>query len=420
MVSNLTLPTPDPTDDVWGEDLNAAVTAVNNDLETTKTNVATLTGAVGSVETALASKADSAAVTTALAGKANTTDLAAKADSSTVTALQTVVSGKADSSVVTALQTEVSGKADQTDLTSGLDAVNGSIDQLSNEVDTKADASALATKADTTTVDAALALKADLTDLAPSPVFVESDELVPVGSPAETVVYHVPQRAPESVKITHVSGNQATPISNFELPDDLAIGDVVLAIAVTIGAGRSYTWGAPWTEIFDYSQSRTTSAAIYRITDQAALDDISAPVITPSGNFDQMVLATVKLKAQVNTAWPAYSSGGGRSAATLTSPTNTSFGVGSISTSPFASFNTEYIFAAAYSGIPAGPAPTITLPAAYSTVFNATTGGLRFVMGKRAVSAVPVAAQTIAVSHVTGFANALYGGAHFIVPAKEA
>lgn len=417
MVSNLTLPTPDPTNDVWGEDLNAAVTAVNNDLETAKTNVISVTGSVASLSTAVAGKADSSAVSAALAGKANTSDLAGKADSSTVSALATTVAGKADSSTVDALSATVANKANSSDVTSGFDAVNTAVADLATEVSTKADSSALAAKADTTAMNAALALKANTADLPPEAVFLEDGELVPAGSPAETVVYQMPKRAPSDVKITHVSGNQGTAISNFELPDDLAIGDVVLAIAVTIGAGRSYTWAAPWTEIFDYSQSRTISAAIYRISDQAALDAISVPVITPSGNFDQMVLATAKIVAQVNTAWPAYSSGGGRSAATLTSPTNTSFGVGAISTSPFASFNTEYLFAAAYSGIPSGPAPTITLPVSYENVFDATTGGLRFIMGKRKVSAVPIAAQTIAVSHVTGFANALYGGAHFIVPA---
>lgn len=404
MVSNLTLPTPDPTDDVWGEDLNTAIAAVNNDLESTKANLVLTNQTVASVQSALGGKADSSAVTSALALKANIDDLNAKADLSTVTALSGVVADKAD----------------QSDVTSGFDAVNAEVDALSGVVGTKADSSDLAEKADITTMNAELALKADVVDIAPSPVFLEHGDLIPAGTPAESVIYHVPQRAYEDVKITHVSKNQGTAISNFELPDDLAIGDVVLAIAVTIGAGRSYTWAAPWTEIFDYSQSRTISAAIYRIPDQAALDDIVVPVITPSGNFDQMVLATMKIEAQVNTAWPAFSSGGGRSAATIVSPTNTSFGVNTISTSPFASFDTEYIFGAAYSGIPAGPAPELTIPPAYEEVFDATTGGLRFIMGKRPMAVVPISAQTIAVSHVSGFANALYGGAHFIVPAKEA
>jgi hypothetical protein len=404
MVSNLTLPTPDPTDDVWGEALNTAIEAVNTDLETTKTSVTTVSNRVTTVENTLGDKADADAVASALALKADDSDLAAKADKSVVDPLVIAVADKADTS----------------DVTAGFDTVNGSINELAAEVDLKADSSALALKADITTVDLALSLKADVDDIAPSPVFLEHGDLIPAGTPAETVIYHVPQRSYEDVKVTHVSANQGTAISNFDLPDDLAIGDVVLAIAVTIGAGRSFAWAAPWTEIFDYSQSRTISAAIYRISDQAALDDIVVPVITPQGNFDQMVLATMKIEAQALTAWPAFSSGGGRSAATIVSPTNSSFGVNTISSSPFASFDTEYIFGAAYSGIPAGPAPVLTLPAAYEEVFDETTGGLRFIMGKRPMAVVPISAQTIAVQHVTGFANALYGGAHFIVPAKEA
>lgn len=404
MVSNLTLPTPDPTDDVWGEALNDAIESVNADLETTKTSVTTVSNRVTTVENTLGDKADALAVSAALELKADDSDLAAKADKSVVDPLVLTVADKANTS----------------DMTAGFDAVNGSVDALSAEVDLKAPLTALAEKADITTVDLALSLKADIADIAPSPVFLERGELIPVGSPAETVIYHVPKRSYEDVKITHVSNNQSQPISNFDLPDNLAIGDVVLALAVTIGSGRSYAWAAPWVEIFDFVQNRTTSAAIYRITDQAALDDISSPVITPSGNFDQMVLVAMKIEAQVNTAWPALTAGGGRSSNTLTSPTNSSFGVNAITTSPFATFDTEYIFAAAYSGIPAGPAPVLTLPPAYEEVFDATTGGLRFTMGKRPMAVVPIAAQTIAVQHVVGFENALYGGAHFIVPAKEA
>lgn len=407
MVSSLPLPTPDPTSDVWGDDLNAAINAVNNDLEATKA--------------VQAGKADSAAVTAALA---------TKADTSTVNGLATQIAAKANTTDMTAA---LALKADASELADKAD--QSSVDSLT---------SALDAKANQTSVDSALALKADETDLTalsgvvatkvdqtsfdvlegliegfdPASLFLDEGDLIPAGTPARTVIYRS-QPYPEDVKVTHVSNNDSEPISAFELPDDLAIGDVVLAVAVTMGAGRTYTWAAPWTEIFDYSQQRTISAAIYRIVDEAALQAIVVPTITPSGNFDSMVLATLKIEAQ-NAAWPAYSSGAGRSAATLISPTTTGFSINTINSSPFASFDTEYVLAAAYSGILSGPAPDISLPGTLEILLDASTGGLAFVVGKRSVSTVPVAAVAVGVAHPAGFGNANHGGAQFIVPAKEA
>lgn len=408
MVSSLPLPTPDPSSDVWGEDLNAAITAVNNDLESTKT--------------VQAGKADSAAVTAALAQKA---------DTSTVTGLASQIGAKADIAYVdSALATkadtsDVSGKADQAALDAAVSAIDGKADQT--EVDSalasKADAAALTALSTTVNSKANQAdldiLETTIDDLGSPPIFLQEGEMIPAGTPAGTVIYRS-DAYPKDIKITHVSGNKSEPITNFELPDDLKVGDVLMAIAVTMNSGRSYVWSSPWQELFDYSQPRTTSAAIYRIVDEAALAAVTAPVITPSGNFDSMVLAIVKIEAQVETAWPAYSSSVGRSGNTLTSPTNTSFIVGVINNSPFTSFDTEWIFGAAYSTIIAGPAPVITLPNGFETVIDATTGGLSFKLAKRPFSALPVPAQTIGVSHPTGFANANYGGAHFITPTKEA
>lgn len=389
MVSSLDLPDPSPTADVWGEELNAAITAVNADVETNKVQIAANAAL-------LAGKADASAVSAALATKASNADLATKADISTV-------EGKADASVVNAelasINAELTTKASDSEMDSLALVVNQ--------------------KADTSYVDTELAEKADVTDIPPEPLFLKEGELVPVGTMAETVIYRTLDRA-EDVKVTHLSNNNSEPITNFELPDDLAVGDVLMAIAVTTGSGRTYTWAAPWTEIFDFSQQRTTSAAIYRIVDQAALDDLTTPVITPSGNFDSMVLAILKIEAQVETAWPAYGSGNGRSGNTLTSPSTTGFGISSIATSPFSSFDKEWVFAAAYSTILGGPAPTITLPAGFETMIDATTGGLRFKMGRRFSNTLPVAALSIGVSHVPSFANSNYGGAHFVTPTKEA
>jgi hypothetical protein len=116
--------------------------------------------------TAVASKANTTDVTTALALKADTTaltsGLAAKADTTTVT------SGLAAKADTTALTSGLATKADTTTLTSGLAA---KVDQsaMTTALATKADQStvttALAAKADQSTVTTALAAKADTTAL---------------------------------------------------------------------------------------------------------------------------------------------------------------------------------------------------------------------------------------------------------------
>jgi len=414
MVSSLPLPTPDPTSDVWGDDLNAAINAVNNDLEATKAIQAGKADSAA-VTAALATKADTTTVNglaTQIAAKASTTDvnsaLALKADQSSVDSLSSALDDKADQTAVDSLTSALDAKANQT-------SVDSALALKADETDLTALSGVVATKADQTAFDA---LEGLVEGFDPASLFLDEGDLIPAGTPARTAIYRS-QPYPEDVKVTHVSNNDSQPISAFELPDDLAVGDVVLAVAVTMGSGRTYTWAAPWTEIFDYSQQRTISAAIYRIVDEAALQAIVVPTITPSGNFDSMVLATLKIEAQ-NAAWPAYSSGAGRSAATLISPTTTGFSINTINSSPFASFDTEYVLAAAYSGILSGPAPDISLPGTFEILVDASTGGLAFVVGKRSVSTVPVATVAVGVAHPSGFGNANHGGAQFIVPAKEA
>lgn len=76
------------------------------------------------------------------------TALAAKAEASALTALQTTVNGKADAAALTALQTTVKGKADASTLTALQKTVNGKADAtaltaLQKTVSGKADASSL-------------------------------------------------------------------------------------------------------------------------------------------------------------------------------------------------------------------------------------------------------------------------------------
>lgn len=247
-----------------------------------------------------------------------------------------------------------------------------------------------------------------------APVVVSGDDLIPVGTGVGTAIFRVPAKATD-VKVTHVSNNKSEPVSGFELPDNLAIGDVVMALATTQSAGRSFAWVAPWEEVFDYTQSRTSSAAIYRIVDQAALDAIEPPTFTPQGNFDSIVLVTIKLKA-ITAPWPAYGAGNGRSSNTINNVSNTGFSVNAIGASPFAAFDTEYAFVSSYSGIVSGPGSKITLPEDFEILVDASTGGVTFVIGRRPATTLPRPVFDVAVEHPVGWGNALYGGGHFVVP----
>lgn len=108
---------------------------------------------VSALATTVAGKADATATTAALALKADatalTSGLALKADATTVATLSSTVSGKADAAATTAA---LATKADATATTSALAA----------KADAAAMTSALALKADASTTTAALATKADL------------------------------------------------------------------------------------------------------------------------------------------------------------------------------------------------------------------------------------------------------------------
>lgn len=243
-------------------------------------------------------------------------------------------------------------------------------------------------------------------------------ELAPLGvQPGTQITWY--EAPPSSLKVTHVSNNKGEEITNFELPDGMVVGDVIFAIATTVGAGRSYTWNGPgWEEIFDYTQQRTTSAAIYRITDATALANIETPTITPQGNFDEMVLATVRLAVD-DAPWAPLTSNNGRSGNTLGPVTTTTIGVTQIDAQPHPSFNREYAFAAAFSqDLNKGPSPELALPAGFTEIFNEWTGGIRLVFGRRETAVLPIPAATFSVTHVDATTeNTNYGAGHFVPPA---
>lgn len=245
-------------------------------------------------------------------------------------------------------------------------------------------------------------------------------QLAPLGvQPGTQITWYA--APPSALKITHVSNNKGEAITNFELPDNIIVGDVILAIATTIGAGRSYAWsGADWEEIFDFSQQRTTSAAIYRVTDTTKLNAIATPTITPTGNFDEMVLAMVRITAD-DAPWAALTSNNGRSGNTLGPISTTSIGVTQIDAQPHPAFEREYAFAAAASegaSVNKGPAPELTVPAGFTELFNEWTGGIRFVFARRITNTLPIPAATFGVTHVDATTeNTNYGAAHFVPPA---
>ena len=263
-----------------------------------------------------------------------------------------------------------------------------------------------------------LELGIPLADVAAQPdiILVEGDELVPLGTDSGTVIYRIPQPH-ETIKVTHFSSNTGEAISDqFELPDDVRIGDVLLATVAGRAGGTSVVWAAPWEEKIDLSQSQTISMAIYRVVDQTALDALVKPSVDPVANFNSGVLSIQKIRA-ITSAWPAYGSGNGRSAQTLVSPTDFGFTINQIGSSPFGDYDTNYAYASAYSGLAQGPAPEIETPAGFEEIVNASTGGLRFAMWRRfPAPSLPVPAVPVVVNHDPVLANALYGGCQFIVP----
>lgn len=241
---------------------DAQKASINTDLGVVVT--ATLTAALATkadstaLISGLASKVDQTAYNTAIALKANSSDvatsLAAKADS---TALVSGLSAKVDSSALTtalalkadatALSSGLAGKVDNSALTTAL-ALKADASAVATSLSTKADTSALTSgltsKVDQTVYNTAIALKANATDLA-AKVGLTTAQTAAGATGAAAVGSDGVIRKLDGTPVSHIATAYSTTIpltGKLYMPDTPVVTAPVF-IAGTVNAGGECTIG---------------------------------------------------------------------------------------------------------------------------------------------------------------------------------
>lgn len=143
----------------------------------------------------------------------------------------------------------------------------------------------------------------------------------PLGSPPGIYGF-LPSAEP--IKFATMSYDTEGSTVDCPVPSGVAIGDAVVFIPAFVpaitGGDEITVADASWVRILDYSpqQSRKPAAFVYRVNDQAALDNIGASVIATSVNAGRRAGVTYAIPGSlVDSAWPTYSSGTNRSPATI-------------------------------------------------------------------------------------------------------
>jgi hypothetical protein len=243
---------------------------------------------------------------------------------------------------------------------------------------------------------------------------IPEGESIPLGA-SPGIYAHVPEAA---VPLTSAEVAEFTTLSNTvtcAIPTATEIGDVVIFIPGFEGADTNITCSnGGWTEIIDYSgsHSRKTGMYVYRVVDSDALIALGSSVSANVTNPTVRVGICFKLTgALVNSAWPTFSSGSNRSAATLQSVTATGFTVQAVNTAtvPFS----RVVLAAIHD---ADNVPS-TSPG-FAEVAHATSSGegvnpVTLTVLIKDLAATPLPAAV--VSHESGLSTSS-GGGQFIVP----
>lgn len=237
----------------------------------------------------------------------------------------------------------------------------------------------------------------------------------PAGAPAGIYGF-IPGGEVPTTDIEVVSYPSTGSTVTCPVPTAAAVGDVLIFIPAFVGADANVTVSdTGWVELIDYSaqQTRKSGAYVYRVADAAALTALGATVTASVANPGVRAGAVVRLTGALSaTAWPVYSSGSNRSAATLNSTSTTGFTVQQFSTAtvPFDrvmlwSIHDADNVAAASSGF-------TELGHVSSSNAGATPITLTLFIKTHSTTPVPAAVVTFPTA-----ASAVAGGGQFIIPA---
>lgn len=244
----------------------------------------------------------------------------------------------------------------------------------------------------------------------------EGDD-VPVGTPPGLVGTIPSGVGPEPTAFESISYDSEGTTATCPVPTGVAIGDAVIFIPgfdpATTGGDISVA-DAGWTEIIDYSgnHTRDTAAYVYRVTDSTALAALGATVTaTYSQTARRMGACLVVPGSLVASAWPAYTSGSNRSAATINSNTTTGCSIQSFATATVP-FHKVVLFVMHDAASDPAAADSFTV-LGYATGSAGGTAPRTLTVMIKDLAATPITAAT--VTHSTA-SSSTHGGGQFIVP----
>ena len=247
---------------------------------------------------------------------------------------------------------------------------------------------------------------------------VPMGEDVPLGTPPGLVGFIPSGVGPTPTLVETVSYDSEGNTVTCAIPSGVAVGDAVVFVAGfdPAGAGGDISVSdAGWAEFIDYSANHTRDVAmyVYRVTDATALANLGSAVTAAyTGSGRRMGVCFVDDGALVASAWPAYTSGSNRSAATINSNTTTGcqFQGFSTATVPFHRVCLAVMHDAVGS---AAESSGFTLVGMASGSAGGAEPRTLSVLIKDLAS-TPIPAAT--VTHATA-ASSTHGGGQFIIPA---
>jgi hypothetical protein len=249
--------------------------------------------------------------------------------------------------------------------------------------------------------------------------------LVPIGEqvPAGTapgLVAFVPIVAPEEpMPVATVSYDTEGTTVECPIPEGVEVGDAVVFIPAfdpaTSPTNDITGPGGSWTEIFDYSgnQSRESAVYVYRVTDVTALANLGETVTATYGASGRRMGVVFAVRdALTGSAWPTYTSGSNRSAATINNNSTGGCTVQGFATATVPFFKVVLFIVHDADSQPVASAGFEEVGVASGSAGGAAARTLTVLIKDQA--AVPIAAAD--VTHPTA-TSSTHGGGQFIVPA---
>lgn len=222
---------------------------------------------------------------------------------------------------------------------------------------------------------------------------------------------------PEPPTVETISYDTEGTTVTCPVPAGVEIGDAVIFIAgfdPATTAGDISTADAGWVEILDYSaqHTRDSAAYVYRVTDSTALAALGATVTATYSQTGRRMGACFTIPGSlVASAWPAYTSGSNRSAATINSVTTTGCVVQGFSTATVPFHKVVLFTLHDADASPAASAGFTQLAMATGSAGGAAPRTLTVLIKDLAVTPIPAAT----VTHATA-SSSTHGGGQFIVP----